>query len=98
MGQGRRQFTDEFKREAVGLLASSGRAVLQIAKELGISPSMVRHWRPPRERPACGAGGDRLCLPPQGGAQGATKGGGGEGGGGAPRNPAAAPPPRLGPG
>jgi transposase len=45
MGQGRRQFTDEFKREAVGLLASSGRPVLQIANELGISPSMLRNWR-----------------------------------------------------
>jgi hypothetical protein len=32
MGQGRCQFTDEFKREAVGLLASSGRPLLQIAK------------------------------------------------------------------
>ena len=38
MGQGRRQFTDEFKREAVALLASSGRPLLQIASELGISP------------------------------------------------------------
>jgi transposase len=45
MGQGRRQFTDEFKREAVGLLASSGRPLLQIANELGISPSMLRNWR-----------------------------------------------------
>ncbi|MBV9815757.1 MAG: transposase [Alphaproteobacteria bacterium] len=38
MDQGRRQFTDEFKREAVALLASSGRPLLQIASELGISP------------------------------------------------------------
>ena len=45
MGQGRRQFTDEFKREAVSLLASSGRPLLQIANELGISPSMLRNWR-----------------------------------------------------
>ena len=45
MDQGRRQFTDEFKREAVGLLASSGRPLLQIASELGISPSMLRNWR-----------------------------------------------------
>jgi transposase len=45
MGQERRQFTDEFKREAVALLASSGRPVLQIASELGISPSMLRNWR-----------------------------------------------------
>ena len=45
MGQGRRLFTDEFKREAVGLLSSSGRPLLQIASELGISPSMLRNWR-----------------------------------------------------
>lgn len=45
MGQGRRLFTDEFKREAVALLSSSGRPLLQIASELGISPSMLRNWR-----------------------------------------------------
>ena len=45
MGQERRQFTDEFKREAVALLASGGRPLLQIASELGISPSMLRNWR-----------------------------------------------------
>ena len=36
---------DEFKREAIALLASSGRPLLQIASELGISPSMLRNWR-----------------------------------------------------
>ena len=41
----RRSFTDEFKREAVSLLASSGRPVTQVARELGIQPSMLRHWR-----------------------------------------------------
>src|SRR5205814_2792707 len=45
MVQGRRQYTDEFKREAVALLASSDRPLLQIANELGISPSMLRNWR-----------------------------------------------------
>src|SRR5438105_10590905 len=45
MVQGRRQYTDEFKREAVALLTSSGRPLLQIANELGISPSMLRNWR-----------------------------------------------------
>ena len=45
MGQGRRQFTDEFKREAVALLASSGRPLTQIAGELGIASSMLRNWR-----------------------------------------------------
>ena len=36
---------DEFKREAVGLLASSGRPLSQIAGELGIAPSRLRAWR-----------------------------------------------------
>lgn len=41
----RRSFTDEFKREAVSLLASSGRPLIQVATELGIQPSMLRSWR-----------------------------------------------------
>ena len=35
MGALRRQYTDEFKREAVGLLASSGRPLSQIARSWG---------------------------------------------------------------
>ena len=45
MSQGRRHFTDEFKREAVALLVSSGRPLSRIASELGISPSMLRNQR-----------------------------------------------------
>ena len=45
MAQARRQFTDDFKREAVALLMSSGRPLTQIAGELGIAPSMLRNWR-----------------------------------------------------
>ena len=41
----RRSFTDEFKREAVALLQTSGRPLMQIASELGIQPSMLRKWR-----------------------------------------------------
>lgn len=41
----RRSFTDEFKREAVSLLASSGRPLTQVAVELGVQPSMLRSWR-----------------------------------------------------
>ena len=36
MAKTRREFTPEFKREAVALLESSGRSQLQIAAELGI--------------------------------------------------------------
>ena len=45
MTKTRREFTPEFKREAVALLESSGRPTMQIAAELGISPSMLRTWR-----------------------------------------------------
>jgi transposase len=45
MPKARRDFTPEFKREAVALLASSGRPLMQVATELGISPSMLRNWR-----------------------------------------------------
>src|SRR5215831_9061261 len=45
MSQGRRHFTDEFKREAAALLVSSGRPLSRIASELGISPSMLHNWR-----------------------------------------------------
>ena len=44
MGTARRQFTEEFKREAVGLLASSGWPLSQIAQELGIAASRLRAW------------------------------------------------------
>ena len=45
MTKARREFSLEFKREAVALLASSGRPVMQVSAELGISPSMLRTWR-----------------------------------------------------
>ncbi|MGB6175326.1 MAG: transposase [Methylocella sp.] len=45
MGASRRQFTDEFKRDAAGLPASSGRPSSQIARVLGIAASMLRAWR-----------------------------------------------------
>lgn len=41
----RRSFTDDFKWEAVSLLASSGRPLIQVAAGLGIQPSMLRSWR-----------------------------------------------------
>src|SRR4051794_41768732 len=45
MSQERRQFRDEFKTEALALLAGSGRRLVEIAGELGGSPSMLRNWR-----------------------------------------------------
>jgi transposase len=53
----RREFTDEFKREAVALWETSGRLQSDVARELGIQPSMLRRWQrrlrgePPRGSP-----------------------------------------------
>ncbi len=44
-GTTRRTFTAEFKQEAVALLRSSGRPLTRVATELGVQPSMLRHWR-----------------------------------------------------
>jgi transposase len=72
MAKTRREFTPEFKREAVALLDSSGRPQMQIAAELGIQPSMLRHWRAvlhggaPRSRaasPAAAPGAAPLAAP-----------------------------------
>lgn len=45
MTKTRREFTPEFKCEAVALLESSERPQMQIAAELGIQPLMLRSWR-----------------------------------------------------
>jgi len=45
MGTARRQYPDEFKREALELLVSSGQPLSQIAGELGIPPERLRAWR-----------------------------------------------------
>jgi transposase len=45
MTKTRREFAPEFKREAVAMLESSGRPIMQVAAELGIAPSMLRNWR-----------------------------------------------------
>ena len=41
----RRVFTDEFKREAVGLIASSGRTISQVADDLGLGLSTLTRWK-----------------------------------------------------
>ena len=63
----RREFTEELKREAVLLLESSGRPLMQVAKEFGIQPSMLRNWRArshgPAELAAGQAGTGKVTLP-----------------------------------
>jgi transposase len=40
----RRSFTDDYKRQAVDLVVSSGRSVGSVAKELGLRDSVLRRW------------------------------------------------------
>src|SRR4051812_47789833 len=40
----RRSFTDDYKRQAVDLVAASGRSVGSVAKELGLRDSVLRRW------------------------------------------------------
>ncbi len=51
----RRDFTVEFKREAVSLLRVSGRPLTQVAAELGLQPSALRRWRGPADEARSGA-------------------------------------------
>jgi transposase len=44
MGQQRRQFSAEFKADAVALVRSSGRPMAAIARELGIGESSLSYW------------------------------------------------------
>ena len=45
MAKTRREFTSEFKREAVALWETSGRPQMEIASELGLRPSQLRRWQ-----------------------------------------------------
>lgn len=45
MAEQRKQYTREFKREAVRLFNESGRSKAQIARELGIHDSLLKRWK-----------------------------------------------------
>jgi transposase len=44
MGQ-KKSYTEEFKREALRLVESSGKPIAVIERELGLSAGLVHHWR-----------------------------------------------------
>ncbi|OIQ10955.1 transposase [Moorella thermoacetica] len=45
MGESRRKYDEEFKRNAVELCRTSGKTTSQIARDLGINSSMLNRWR-----------------------------------------------------
>ena len=45
MAKVQKVYTREFKEEAVRLVQTSGKAIVQIARELGISDSSIHQWR-----------------------------------------------------
>ncbi len=56
MERQRRSFTEEYKRQAVELVLSSGRSIGAVAKELGLRDSVLRRWVDKlRQQPASAA-------------------------------------------
>ena len=45
MGKNRRQYTKEFKTEAVRLIVEVGRRISEVARELGIAENLLHHWK-----------------------------------------------------
>ena len=44
MGKNRRQYTKEFKIEAVRLIVEEGRPIAEVARELGIGENLLHRW------------------------------------------------------
>ncbi|GAB2806344.1 hypothetical protein GCM10027073_43840 [Streptomyces chlorus] len=51
-----KRYSDEYKRDAIELVRSSGRTVTDVARELGISSESLRGWV--KKAKAAEAGGD----------------------------------------
>jgi transposase len=45
MGSKRRKYTREFKVEAVRMVIDQNRSMSEVAKNLGINPSLLQRWR-----------------------------------------------------
>jgi transposase len=39
-----KRYSEEFKRDAVALVRSSGKTVTEVAREIGVSPEGLRYW------------------------------------------------------
>lgn len=58
----KRTFTEEFKAQAVELVRSSGKSAGQVAKDLDLTPSVLRDWvrRAAKGKPLVGKSGVSL--------------------------------------
>ena len=45
MGRTRRAFTREFTQEAVRLVTEGGHPTAQVARDLGLTPNVLRRWK-----------------------------------------------------
>lgn len=45
MAKNQKSYTEAFRREAVGLMETSGKSVAQVARDLGINDNMLYQWR-----------------------------------------------------
>ncbi|MFE3776371.1 transposase [Streptomyces sp. NPDC059122] len=53
-----RRYTEEFKRDAVALVRSSGKTVTEVAREIAVSAEGLRNWvRQEHDRPRAGGAG-----------------------------------------
>lgn len=43
--QAKKQYTDEFKKEAIRLLETSGKTVTEIERDLGMTHGLLRKWQ-----------------------------------------------------
>ena len=50
----RRQYTEDFKRDAVALVTEQGYKVSEAGRSLGIKPDLIRRWRQEFEQEAAG--------------------------------------------
>jgi transposase len=57
---GAARYPEEFKRDAVELVRSTGRTVGSVAKELGVNPDSLRQWVRRAEAAAGGGSGDAV--------------------------------------
>jgi len=65
MGKKRRQYTKEFKIEAVRLIVEEGRPISEVARELGTAQSLLHRWKKKSEEGKIDPFPGKGCLSPE---------------------------------